>query len=318
MNIKASLVITVLNEEQTIDRLLLSIFNQTRLPDEIVIVDGGSRDGTVTKVKNSTLRLPFDSFEFAQDKFAQGRRSGQELKIFIRPGNRAQGRNYGISQAKNDIIAITDAGCELDKNWFKNITKPFTDPTVDVASGYYSYKANSIFQKCLVPYVLVMPDKLNAKEFLPSTRSMAIRKSVWNEAGGFPKEYPLNEDYVFALRLRKMRKRFHFAKNAIVYWLPRENLKKSFLMFYYFAKGDIQAGIIRPKVVFIFARYIIGAGIITASSANFLLFIYFFWAIMKNYRYVNDLRAVFILPVLQITADIAVMMGSMTGFMRRK
>lgn len=216
-------------------------------------------------------------------------------------------------------------GCIIDKNWVRNIIEPFNDSKVDVVSGFYSYITNSIFQKCLAPYVLVMPDRVNAKKFLPSTRSMAIRKSVWRQAGGFPEQYSFNEDYVFALRLKKTGKRFHFAKDAIVYWLPRENLKKSFLMFYYFAKGDMEAGIIRPKVILLFTRYIIGLLLLILGIGRFWLtqylffgiIFYFFWAIVKNYRYVKDLRAIIILPLLQITSDIAVIGGMSLGFLEK-
>lgn len=44
---KISLCITVFNEEKSIKRLLTSIERQTKLPDEIVIVDGGSIDKTI-------------------------------------------------------------------------------------------------------------------------------------------------------------------------------------------------------------------------------------------------------------------------------
>ncbi len=45
-----SLVVTVLNEGETIGRLLDSIANQTRLPDEVVACDGGSADDTVARL----------------------------------------------------------------------------------------------------------------------------------------------------------------------------------------------------------------------------------------------------------------------------
>lgn len=311
---KISFITTVLNEEGSVLEFLKSLSNQSKIPDEIIIVDGGSTDKTLSVISN----FPFG---LAQD--GQFPISNKKIKVLKKSGNRAVGRNEAIKHATNDIIVCSDVGCILDKNWVKNIIEPFNDSKVDIVSGFYSYKANSIFQKCLASYVLVMPDRANAKEFLPSTRSMAIRKSVWREAGGFPKQYSFNEDYVFALRLKKMGKRFHFAKDAIVYWLPRENLKKSFLMFYYFAKGDMEAGIIRPKVILLFARYIIGLLLLTLGIGRFWLMqylffgiiFYLFWAIVKNYRYVKDLRAIFILPLLQITSDISVIIGTSLGFL---
>jgi glycosyltransferase involved in cell wall biosynthesis len=48
---KVSLVTTVLNEEKTIEKFLDSVISQTRKPEEVVIVDGGSTDETLEKVQ---------------------------------------------------------------------------------------------------------------------------------------------------------------------------------------------------------------------------------------------------------------------------
>ena len=46
-NPPVSLVMTVLNEAASLDALLASIAAQTTRPDEVIVVDGGSTDGTV-------------------------------------------------------------------------------------------------------------------------------------------------------------------------------------------------------------------------------------------------------------------------------
>lgn len=309
---KASLAITVLNEEKTIRSLLSSILAQSVLPNEVVIVDGGSVDGTVKMIKQLQSGDPYLK---------------KTLRLLVKLGvNRPKGRNISLGVASNEIIAITDAGCELHKDWFKNIIKPFKKPSVEVVSGFYSSKSTSIFGKCLAPYVLVMPDRVNPSGFLAATRSMAIRKSVWKKVGRFPEEFSRNEDYVFAMRLKKKGKEFHFVKEAIVYWFPRENLYKAFLMFSSFAQGDMEARIIRPKVVFLFSRYIAGIilliGFFLTKAFTILTFIclvfgfYIIWSIIKNYKYVKDWRAIFILPAIQFTADIAVIIGSVRGLFR--
>jgi len=308
---KVSFIATVLNEEKTIDSFLRSIFYQSRLPDEVIIIDGGSTDSTLSVISNFQFPISNKKIKF---------------KILVKKGNRSVGRNEGIRSATGEIILSSDAGCILDKNWVKNITKPFEDETVDVVGGYYKAKSKNIFQKCLAPYVLVMEDKINKSDFLPATRSMAFRKSIWKAVGGFDENFAHNEDYIFAKRLRKIGAQIVFIKTAIVNWIPRKSVKDAFIMFFRFAFGDTESGIIRDKVLLIFTRYffylylIVLFILIRSSHILFLTIasslIYILWSIKKNYKYVNDKRAFFILPILQIISDIAVFTGTCLGFIK--
>lgn len=301
---KSSIVVTVLNEEKTLARLLQSIVSQTKKPDEVIIVDGGSTDATASVISSAKLA----------DQI-----SNKQKIIFLKKlGNRAVGRNWGIRQAKNEIVAITDAGCVLDKNWVKNIITPFKNSKVDVVAGYYQGISQNIFQKSLVPYVLVMPDRVNPKTFLPASRSMALKRAIWKKTGGFPEKFSDNEDFVFAQKLKKLGAKIVFQKRAVVFWMPRKNLIEAFMMFFKFAKGDIQAQIIRPKVILVFLRYLTALILVILNIKWIgLVIIYLSLAVIKNYRYVKDWRAIFILPLLQLTADIAVLTGSIYGIYKR-
>jgi len=299
---KISFVATVFNEEKTIGALLDSIFRQTKMPDEIVIVDGGSTDATKSVISN------------------------KNVKVIVKKGNRSVGRNEAIRNASGDIIACSDAGCILDKDWIKNIVKHFKNSKVDVVAGYYKGLAKSIFQKCLIPYVLVMPDKANAKNFLPAARSMAFRKSIWKKVGGFPEEFSSNEDYVFAQKLKKNRAKIVFNKDAIVYWVPRGNIKETFIMFFRFALGDAEARIFRPKVLLLFVRYTFGTILLTyflvfksyliLDTLYLIIFLYLLWAVFKNYRYIKHPMAFLYLPLLQAVSDVAVILGTLSGIVR--
>ena len=112
---KKALIITVFNEEKTINRLLESILIQTEKPNQVVLVDGGSTDDTVKRIKSY----------------------GNRFEVVVKKGNRSIGRNEAIRLADAEIIGITDAGCVLDKNWFKNITADLVGTDIDVAAGYY-------------------------------------------------------------------------------------------------------------------------------------------------------------------------------------
>lgn len=303
---KVSFITTVYNEEASVGALLDSLIKQSKKPDEVIIVDGGSVDSTVDIIK----------------KFSR------KFKIVIKKGNRAVGRNEAIKKATSEIIVCSDSGCVIDKDWIKNLTKPFERKEVDVVAGYYKGNAQNIFQKCLIPYVLVMPDKVNENTFLPATRSMAFKKYIWRKAGGFDEKLSNNEDYAFAKKLKQIEAKIIFEKKAIVFWRPRNNIKDAFVMFYRFAKGDSESRIFRPKVVLIFARYAIFLALILSFSIlklyvilntlYLILFSYIFWSIVKNYKYVKDTRAILMLPLIQITSDKAVILGTLSGLLSQK
>lgn len=309
---KTTFIVTVFNEEQTIEELLDSLFSQTQKPDEIVIVDGGSSDKTVLKIKNykpksKGIKIP--------------------LKVSVKKGNRSVGRNEAIKQSKNEIILCSDSGNILDKNWIKNIVKPFTDKKTDVVAGYYKGRAKTVFQQCVIPYALVMPDKVNPNDFLPATRSVAFTKSIWEKVGGFDESLSHNEDYIFARALKEKGANIVFNKDAVVYWMPRNNIKQTFIMLWRFAFGDSEAGIFRTNVLLLFARYFFGIYFILLcglyrSVPGFitlfvLLVLYVIWSIHKNYKYVNNKKAFIILPFLQFTADAAVLSGTISGLLKR-
>lgn len=315
---KTSLVVTVFNEEKSIEEFIKSVLSQGRLPDEIIIVDGGSSDQTAAKVKNSCE---------AGSRFArQISNKKLKFKFFIKKGNRSVGRNEGIRIATGNIVLSTDAGCILDKRWVEKIIEPFEDRNVDVVAGYYKGRARSTFQKSLVPYVLVMPDKVDPKEFLPATRTMAFKKSIWKKVGGFDEQLSHNEDYVFANKLKKIGAKMVFKKDAIVEWIPQNTYKEAFVMFFRFALGDAESGIGRTSVLLLFARYFLCIYFLFLSFLykSFIPFIviivsfifYILWSIKKNYRYVGDKRAIKILPLLQLTADGAVLSGTIIGLLK--
>src|SRR5690606_31970710 len=166
---KISLIITIYNESNTIQQLLDSIENQSRLPDEIVIVDAGSTDQTV--------------------EILEAFKDSTKIPVVIevhKKSNRSQGRNLAIERAKHSIIAVTDAGNILGSHWLERITAPFENQKVDLVAGYYLPLTKTHFQKALAPFVSTMPQDFDESNFLPSSRSVAFTKEAWEKAGRYP------------------------------------------------------------------------------------------------------------------------------------
>lgn len=305
---KKAFITTVFNEEKTIERLLESLLKQKELPSEIVIVDAFSNDRTMAILNDFKKKHP------------------KLLKLFQKKGNRSKGRNYAIKNAKSDIIAVSDSGCTLKKDWFYEITKPFEEKGTDVVAGFYKPTIHSVFEKCLSTYTCVMEDRLT-ESFLPSSRSVAFKKKVWQKEKGYPEHLNTCEDLFFARKLKKRGYKFVVNKRAVVYWPQRKNLFQAFRQFFSYAKGDGMALYVRRQTPLLYARVIIGAllllGLLSTRNSVLLFiiavlfFLYVLWSIIKNYRYVKDGMAILYLPLLQITSDVAVFLGMTIGFLGR-
>lgn len=302
-----SLIITTKNEGTTISALLDSILKQTVHPHEIIIADAGSSDTTVQQIKSYSKKLPIT------------------LLTLPESANRSVGRNAAIRVASHDIILITDAGCVLDSGWVREMCRPFSDKDTDVVAGFYTGVARNVFELCQIPYVLVMPDRYRKETFLPATRSMGIRKSVWDAMGGFNERYRYAEDYIFARTLRERKYKIVATPSAIVLWKPRRTLVSFFTMIQEHAQGDAYNGAPRGKVVLIFIRYglfvalaVLGMWTQLAWAVlAVMLALYAVYSIQKNYRYIHHPLAGIYLPLLQFTSDVAVLRGTIKGLALR-
>lgn len=221
-NLKISLVIPVYNESKSIAALVRTIKGQTRLPDEVIFVDGGSTDNTVAIIGKLTADAPYFTVQEA----------GRAM-----PG---KGRNIGAARALYSWLAFTDAGITLDKDWLKNLVLARDGhPEASIIYGNYAPVINRFFDVCsAITYVSpAQADHIRGKSIV----SCLLKKEVWEKAGGFP-DWRAAEDLVFMERAENAGYSFAEAPDALASWELRPNFAATFRKFDLYSKYNVWAG----------------------------------------------------------------------------
>lgn len=312
-----AVITTEYNEVDNIDSFIDSVLGQSLRPDEIVISDAGSTDGTIEKIK-------------------QRIKNGDPIKLVIAKGNRSVGRNAAIKIAKNKIIAVTDVGCELDKNWLKNITAPLTEGKFSVVSGFFKPKACSDFEKISTLLMTEEAKDIDVKKWLPSSRSIAFTKEAWLKSGGYPEYREFGniylakmcggEDTLFDLRLKDSGYEFADGLKAVAYWRPRKNYTEFFKQYWMYSIGDGIRMVDRVHYYKLLIKYIIFIllFIFLLIYYPFLIFIeilafiiYLFKRSYSKWKKDKRIKTAFIMPLLIFLYDLAQLTGFYRGVIAR-
>jgi glycosyltransferase involved in cell wall biosynthesis len=201
---KISVITSVYNEEKNISKFLDSILTQSQKPDEIVIVDGGSKDKTMEILKAYSKK-------------------NRSIKVYVLEKSKiSEARNLGVEKSKGDLIFTADCGTLFEKDWIKKLLHGFKD--ADVVFGKYLPKPKNIIEKFLISR---LPDWKHIKPntFIPSNRQCAFRRIVWTKVGGWPNHIRRADDNWFHERAHALGFKYKFIEDAIVYWIYERNLK---------------------------------------------------------------------------------------------
>ncbi len=220
-----SWVIPVRNEARSVKALVDGIQSQTVQPDEVIIVDGGSVDETVSLLKEMTVDDPRFIILEAED---------------ATPG---LGRNIGIKAARYSWVALTDAGTKIPSNWLEEMLSiRDSSSEFEVVYGHYEPIVESHFDEWAS--LVYVPPKVTRKTGRlrgPSIASTLLKKEVWKHVGGFP-DLRASEDRIFMEQIEKENIPTGWAPKAVIHWHIQPDFKSTFRRFYFYSKHNVWAG----------------------------------------------------------------------------
>jgi glycosyltransferase involved in cell wall biosynthesis len=206
-----SVVVPAYNAAKTIEICLDSLVKQnySRKGYEIIVVDDGSKDET------KSIILSYKQVRY----------------IYQVNAGPASARNTGWKNAKGDIVVFTDSDCVLEKNWLEEMTKPFeVEDEVGAVGGAYEKTINSDkwLARLIGEEIKFRYSKIGQYTDAHGSYSLAVRKSVLEEVGGFNKSYPVAtaEDWDLCYKIIEKGYKIFFNKRAHVGHHHPESLKK--------------------------------------------------------------------------------------------
>jgi glycosyltransferase involved in cell wall biosynthesis len=310
----ASLVLTVLNEAQGLPVFLGSLSAQSVIPAEIVIVDGGSTDGTVALLEGWPAP------------------AGCEVTVLSKPGaGISEGRNEAIAASTHERILVTDGGTALSPRWVESMLDAFeADGPADVVCGFFEPVGSTFVERAIAFTVTPRLAEIRPADFLPSSRSIGFRRQAWADAGGYPEWLDYCEDLLFDLEMKRLGLRFVFVPEATVTWSARPSIRLFMKQYYRYARGDGKANLWAKRHLARYGAYIGGLVLLRLLllspwwllplGAGVFLYLRKFWGRVWGRRSEfgpGAPAALLLVPVIVVAGDLAKMAGYPAGLVWR-
>lgn len=198
---KASVVIPTLNGGKIFESVLASLMTQS-LPEkwEVVIIDSGSRDGTV---------------DFAEKSLKENEIEHRIIRISQKEFKHGPSRNHAIGDCRGEFVAlITQDSIPCGEKWLESLIGGFNDQSVvGVFGPHLPHEGHAaIIQRDLKNHFEIMATKTlrTSKEWRESANDLktrqllhffsnnnsALRRSVWENLPFPPVEF--GEDQIWA------------------------------------------------------------------------------------------------------------------------
>ena len=205
---QVSLITCTNNSDRTIRNCCMSIFSQTHLNLEHIIIDNNSNDNTLNILNKSQIN---------------------NQKIFQQKSKGIYGAlNEGMKISSGNIIGILHSDDELiDKEIIKIIAQKFSEHNLDILFSNIIYTKKNDPNKILRKWISNLNEgiqsntELNKKinnGWMPPHTSIFLKKDLLKTVGFYDENFKISSDYDFIIRLFKQ-------SNLKIFFLNKFSIK---------------------------------------------------------------------------------------------
>ncbi|MGA0560534.1 glycosyltransferase [Larkinella sp. VNQ87] len=231
-----SVIIPVYNRPDELRELLDSLCRQTRIPDEIVVVEDGSVSRSDQVVEQFKNRLT--------------------IQYYFKPnGGQGFARNYGFERATGDYFVIFDSDALVPPHYFESVEQRLTTDWLDAYGGPdAAHPSFTPIQKA-ISYSMTSPfttggirgSKKNlGGQYHPRSFNMGFSRKVYETIGGY-KISRMGEDIEFAIRIIENRFKTGLIPEAFIYHKRRTNLGQFYRQTRFFGRARINIARFYPS-----------------------------------------------------------------------
>lgn len=175
-----SLITIVLNGGDALLRTFKSVFAQSFQPIEYIVIDGGSKDGSVDLIKRYNRQITYWVSE---------------------PDNGiSHAFNKGIAAARGDYIGLLNADDWLSPNQIEEAVRALQTSKASFVFGDLLYHDPDGQARHLIRGDPQYGNKIKSRMPALNHPTMLVRRQVFDEVGGFDRRYQAAMDYDWVLR----------------------------------------------------------------------------------------------------------------------